>query len=281
MRTCFVVLLLAIAFAGCKNDEARQAASSPAPTPKAAPGVQLFVDDQLIDTISPPQIASWPRIDTLVPPAARRLGTWQSIKLASASAHVDMPQPSAAHPDRVPVLFPGEGGEPAFGMFDPVELAKRGKPAFQQPAVSAVRIALARGSGRGENEHHGEGGNADPAQLQLTIKTKQGEQTLDGAKLFTLAREGQPGGGGGDATGWRLATILREAGAASYTRLLLTDERGVNLTLEKQDLDPASSVPFIKLNRQGQLRFRVFKKQGDTWQPGMDLRSLARVEVIE
>jgi hypothetical protein len=280
MRTRSVVLLLAIAIAGCKNEEARPApTASPPPTP--APGVQLFVDDQLIDTISLQQIGSWPRIDTLVPPAARRLGTWQSIKLSSATAHVDMPQPSAAHPDRVPALFPGEGGEPAFGMFDPVELAKRGKPAFSQPGVSAVRIALARGSGRGENEHHGEGGTADPAELQLTIKTKQGARTLDGAKLLTLERENQPGGGGGDATGWTLATVLREAGVASYKRLVLTDSRGTNLTLEKQDLDPATSVPFIKLNRQGQLRFRVFKKQGDTWQPGMDLRSLAHVEVID
>ncbi len=27
--------------------------------------------------------------------------------------------------------------------------------------------------------------------------------------------------------------------------------------------------------------FRVFKKQGDTWQPGADLRALSRVEILK
>jgi hypothetical protein len=53
------------------------------------------------------------------------------------------------------------------------------------------------------------------------------------------------------------------------------------LTLEKQDLDPKTNVPFVKLNRQGTLRFRVFEKQGDTWQPGPDLRGLVGIEVLK
>jgi len=47
-----------------------------------------------------------------------------------------------------------------------------------------------------------------------------------------------------------------------------------------KDLDPKRAVPFVKLNRQGTLRFRVFKKQGDTWQPGQDVRGLVAVEVL-
>jgi len=61
----------------------------------------------------------------------------------------------------------------------------------------------------------------------------------------------------------------------------LSGESGSSVTLEKQDLDPKTSVPFVKLNRQGQLRFRVFKKQGESWQPGPDLRGLTKIEVLE
>jgi hypothetical protein len=40
-------------------------------------------------------------------------------------------------------------------------------------------------------------------------------------------------------------------------------------------------MPFVKLNRQGSLRFIVFKKEGETWKRGGDLRGLARVEVVK
>jgi hypothetical protein len=51
------------------------------------------------------------------------------------------------------------------------------------------------------------------------------------------------------------------------------------LTIEKADL--ADEVPYVKLNRQGSLRFRIFKKVGDGWQPGGDLRTLTRIEVLK
>jgi hypothetical protein len=60
---------------------------------------------------------------------------------------------------------------------------------------------------------------------------------------------------------------------------VLTDTGGLNLTLEKADFDPKTSVPYVKLNRQGALRVQVFKKQGDTWQRAGDLRGLAEIEV--
>jgi hypothetical protein len=37
--------------------------------------------------------------------------------------------------------------------------------------------------------------------------------------------------------------------------------------------------PFIKLNKQGQLRFRMFVKKGAGWESGADLRSLATITV--
>ena len=59
------------------------------------------------------------------------------------------------------------------------------------------------------------------------------------------------------------------------------DAKGTNLNLEKQDLDPATAMPFVKLNRQGSLRFIVFKKQGEAWTRGGDLRDLAKIEVLK
>lgn len=79
----------------------------------------------------------------------------------------------------------------------------------------------------------------------------------------------------------RRAQQRREHSLALHERLRLTGENGTNLTLSKQDLDPKRAVPFVKLNRQGTLRFRVFKKQGDTWQPGRNLRGLIAVEVLQ
>ncbi|MBA2538723.1 MAG: hypothetical protein H0V17_03735, partial [Deltaproteobacteria bacterium] len=89
-----------------------------------APGtVELFVDEASVAKITKEQIAKWPRLDSLVPDHARRLGTWQTIYLrGKAEKPAELNRPSATYPDMVGALFPGEGGEPAFGMFDPVEL---------------------------------------------------------------------------------------------------------------------------------------------------------------
>ena len=102
---------------------------------------------------------------------------------------------------------------------------------------------------------------------------------LEGAKLLAVPREAPPGEK--DLKGWSLATLLKTAGVDHYEKVLLTDAAGVNLTLEKQDLDPATSVPFLKLNRQGTLRVKVYRKQADSWQATGDLRGLARVEILK
>jgi hypothetical protein len=242
--------------------------------------VAIYVDDQQVGKIAPDQVNLWPRVDTLVPVAARRLGTWETITLKGAKS-VDLQKPSTQHPELVAALFPNEAGAPSFGMFDPVELAKHGKPALREDAIKEVRIALAKDGMRGQNDHADGAAAGDPTKLELTIKTAAGEQVIKGDKLLETPREPEPGEMSGDPKGWTLASILGRAGVKSYERLLLTGAKGTNLTLEKQDLDPKVAVPFIKLNRQGSLRFRVFKKQGDAWQPAQDLRDLARVEVLK
>ena len=43
----------------------------------------------------------------------------------------------------------------------------------------------------------------------------------------------------------------------------------------------ADLTTFVKLNRQGSLRFRIYKQQGEGWTPGGDLRELISIEVLK
>ena len=284
MRTwTLVVLALAVAL-GCSKDDTNARANEAAktvptqPQPPPQPALlEIFVNDASVAKLTAQQVAAWPRLDTLVPVSARRLGTWQTVYVKGAAAKpAEVGHPSAQYPDLVPAVFPAGGGA-AFGMFDPVALAKHGAPSLQMSARE-IRIVVAQGAGRGEHES-GEGGGTDPMQLKITFKTPHGESTLDGAKLLAIPRETAPGDS--DPRGWTLKTVLDAGGIKKFDRLLLTDASGTNLTLDKADFDPKSSVPYIKLNRQGALRFRIFKKQGDAWQPTGDLRGLVAIEVIK
>jgi hypothetical protein len=262
---------------GCGGDKTATPApagsgSAPSATPPAS--VQIFVNTTSVATIPVAQLASWPRLDTLVPTAVRRLGTWENVTLQGAqSKPIEVPRPSTTYPDMVPALFPSGGGV-AFGMFDPVELAKKGQPALRQDNVTAIRITIAQDGGRGQNDDGGATGG-DPTKLVVTVTTPAGTTRLTGEKILALPREPMPGNA--DQRGWRLTALLEAAGIKSYQRLVLTDATGANLTLDRKDVNDAS-IPFVKLNRQGALRFRVFKKVGDGWNPGSDLRGLISID---
>ena len=286
MRTHAVVIALVLAGCGGKKDEEAPLPGSAAPTPQpvgsqapppATSGVQLFVDDAAVATIAPAAVKDWPRLDTLLPEGARRLGKWQAIATKGAKT-AELLKPFETYRDYVPALFPGEGGTISFGLFDPVELGKRGKPALREDAITELRVKLDASGMRGGNDHGG-GEVIDPAKVELVIKIGTEEKKLTGEQLLGLTRELMPGGGG-DAKGWRLETILTAAGVKSFDKLMLYDAGGTTLPLEKKDLD-ASTIPFIKLNRQGALRFRLYKKQGDGFQAAGDLRALTKIEIVK
>ncbi len=279
MRTSSLLVVVALAGCGSKKEKEQPKTTEPAGSGSgsATASVQIFVDDAPVGTIALEQIKLWPRVDALVPTSARHLGSWQDLTFKAANPQ-PLHQPSASFPDYVPALFPGDDGKPSFGLFDPVELAKHGKPAAaRQDDVSEIRIKMSQG-GHGQNEQ-GNAADSDPMKIKVAIKTPKGESTLDGPKLLAVPREPQPGGK--DPKGWTLATLLKTAGVDHYEKVVLTDAAGLNLTLEKQDLDPKASIPFIKLNRQGTLRVKIFKKQGDSWQGSGDLRGLVSVEVLK
>jgi len=162
-------------------------------------------------------------------------------------------------------------------LFDPVEYGKRGTPALREDMLREVRVVLDTSGARGENEHQG-GDIVDPAKLELAIVSKTGERKLTGTQLLALDRVAQPGGG--EAKGWPLAAVLRAAGVESFAKIRLTGDNGISVPLEGADL-AADNIPFLKLNRQGSLRFRLYKKQGDGFQSGSDLRGVSKIEVLE
>ena len=67
-------------------------------------------------------------------------------------------------------------------------------------------------------------------------------------------------------------------GIKTFTKLTLSSDDGASVPLTKAELGE-DSIPFVKLNRKGQLRFRLYKKQGDGFTSGADLRSLTRIKV--
>lgn len=282
-RTSLVVALALLSACGNKDktpDPGTASGSGPASgAPVAATATHLFVGDTDVATVTREQVTSWPRVDSLLPENARRLGKWEAIYLKSDKPKVsEINKPFEQYRDYVPALFPNDAGGISFGMFDPVELGKKGKPALREDNIAELRVKVAGDDGRGQNDQGGHTAT-DPQSLKLEIKTKAGTQTLTGDKLLAINREAMPGGGG-DAKGWKLATILDAGGVKDWKKLLLTDEAGLTLILEKKDMDD-KTVPFIKLNRQGSLRFRIFKQQGEGWTPSGDLRALKSIEVTE
>lgn len=281
MRTLLFALAVIGVVGACDGEKpAKAAKGSAAVQPPPPPTtVDIFVDDKPVGKIATDQVALWPRLDSLVPTSARRLGTWDTLSIKHAvGAPTQLQKPSTAYPELVPVLFPGEGGAPSFGMFDAVELAKKGNPSLREDGVTEIRVVLSHNAGRGENDHQG-GEAVDPTKLELTIKSPTGDTNVTGIQLLGMKRTPPPGEE--DAKGWPLSAILALGGVTKYQKIVVSDAKGNSLTLEKQDLDPNKSIPYVKLNRQGALRFIVYKKQGVSWQRGGDLRGLAHVEILK
>jgi len=276
------VLLLLLAVAGCGSKHDAPGAGSGSGSATAKPtGLAVIVDGKQVATVSQAQLAEWPRVDQLVPVEARRLGRWQDVELVGAKPKpTDMQSPSATYPDLVPAVFPGEGGEPSFGMFDAVELAKKGKPQLREDHLTAVRIKLLpEDAGRGQHEQ-GNGGGKDPALLKITFVMPDGKSSvLDHEKLLALPRDNLPGTT--DGKGWTLQTILTAGGVTKFDKIVVSNANNVALNLDKTNFT-ADSIPFVKLNRKGELRLRIYKKTGTEWQPaGGDVSDLDGIQVLK
>ena len=266
--------IVAVLGAGCGGEKTSPPADRGSAA-VAADTVEVFVGDTSVGKVGADKAAAWPRVDSLVPDTARKLGTWDRVTIEAAQGKpTELARPSGAYPDMVPALFPTPGGGTSFGMFDTVELAKKGQPAMRVDHIKAIHIQLAQGGSHGQNDDQG-GGAADPTKLTLSVTTAKGTTTLTGEQLIALPREPTPNNP--DQKGWRLQQFLVAAGVTTFKRLVLTDASGTSLSLDAKDL--AGAVPFIKLNKSGQLRFRIFKQEGEGWTSTGDLRGLTTIDV--
>ncbi len=239
--------------------------------------VRVFVDDQAVAQIAQADLAAFPRLDSLLPEDARRLGTWAELTTVGASGANAVKAPSQAYPDLIPAVFVQDGA-PAFGMFDPVELAKKGTARVAHTQIREIRITRLADGLRGQNDHQG-GEVVDPSQLKIAITAPTGPHELTGPALLALPRVAQPDGG--DHQGWDLIAVLDSLGLKDWKRLSLADAAGVSATLTRADLTPGKATAFLKLNRSGAIRFRVYSKTGTGWTTSADLRGLAAIKILE
>jgi hypothetical protein len=278
-RIAVAVAVAAALGAACSKSEKSEGTPAAKPPTEPAPGagtVAVFVDDQPVATIDAAKLATWPRLDGIVPVAAQRLGTWESLAVKGAKDEV-LTAPADRFPSLIPALYPGPGG-PSLGMFDIIELTKKTAPKVTFAGVRELRVKLLADSDRGLNEE-GSKDAFDPAKLIIAIEGGPQPQ-LTGTQIIELPRDTPPNGDTA-TTGWTLVSLLRAAGIEKPKSLLLTDEHGATLTLTAAQLDPATSVPYVKLNRQGALRFRMYTKQNDGWALGGALRGIASIKVTK
>ncbi len=246
--------------------------------PVAAGEVTLLLNDTIVAKVTAKDLVAWPRLDSLFPANARRMGTWQALYVKGAGEKVtEINKPGDTHREQVLAVFLDKQGAPAFGIFDPVELAKRGEPHARVDALREIRLRMDVEGGRGQNDH-GSAASEDPTKLKIAIKTPKGEQILTGEKLLGLPRETVPDG---DAKGWKLTALLAAMDVTTFEKLVLTDAAGLNLTIEKKDFDDKTVVPFVKLNKQGSLRFKIYTKKAEGWISTGDLRALTTIEILK
>jgi hypothetical protein len=272
-----VLLALATVAVGCKQEEKK----GDAPEKKAPVTIAIHVDDVEVATVEASKLAAYPPLGSFLKPDQRNRDEWKSITVETAKGAREVAP--ADHPGLEAALYLARGG-PAFGFFAPEDLAKKGKPQLEVLGVTGLRIALDGRGGMGGGD--GEGGGAEDqgerpkptADLTITVVGAGGAVKVTGDKLGAMPTSTAPVGDT-STPGWTLQQVL-ELGEADYQgKSVVVTGTEANLVLEPADLDPAKAVLFIKLNRQGQLRFRAFRKQAEAWEQFGELRGLTRVEV--
>lgn len=294
MRRLAVVVLIALTPA-CKKDAAKDQPPA-APQVDAAVGevsksATVFLDSLRLAEIDAGKASTYPPLPSMLPKEFATLDTWASIEVKGLHERSQtLISPAKTHPGEVAALFTMEGGV-AFGFFAPDDLAKKGKPKMFIPAVVEVRIhtpeaeaPVEAGQGGGDGGGGGEEGGDRPvpsAALKITIKVGGKDQVFNGEQLAEVETTTAPVGDT-ETKGWTLPAVLEAAGVsakAQQGKVVLYGDEGANLILEPGDLDPAKAVAFIKLNRQGKLRFRLFRKAGSTWDVAGELRGIASIEL--
>ena len=138
---------------------------------------------------------------------------------------------------------PAMTASPSFGLFDPVELRQA-----RQAGAAARTTSPRSGSSSSEGGRRPERVKATPptptrrSSRSRSRRPKGDERARRQQAARGPAREPMPGDEGAEGLDAR-ERCSRPPASITYEKLLLTDAAGLNLTLEKQDLDPDDLDP--------------------------------------
>jgi len=265
--------------------------------------VELIVDGKVVASANKDAV-KWTPVADLLPAAAKDTKSWHALEVHTAAGRVTtMGDPAATQPGMIPALFPGDDGVD-FGMFSADALAKHGAPTSVEHHITDVRVALAApdpngagsasgsdgsgangGSGSGNGEGNGSNRTAsadgpDVSNVKLTIKQKAGDLEVSGNDLLKIAKTTAPIG---DTTteGWDVAAVLASRQIKPTAKVVITDESGTSVTMTAKQFDPKTDLAFMKINKQGQIRFRLFEKNpGGAWDVAGELRGVTTIELL-
>ena len=285
-----LVAALPLAAVGCKGDDARK---PPVVTAVAAVPVIILVDDR--EVAASVQLGGEPRPLTELAPGAPALAAWVALEVIDATGKVHTTMtPAKNEAGKVPMLAVGaDGVELGFRsaaatgpLADPVRAVSKvtiktrsdaGQVANQ---VGHAHAHAGEGDSGGGREHGTEARPAPGADLKIAITGARGEWTFTGDKLAVLPVIKAPTGDT-ETPGWSLFDVLTAAGISRPEVVHLTDGEGATLRLDAKDFDPANVVLYLKLNRSGVIRFRLFRRVGATWEVGGELRGITKIHIVK
>ncbi len=291
-----LIAALALSFAACKK-KASAPGTGGSGSAAAAPAVKvtLALDDKVVVESAALGATAVP-LDRLATVPA--LDTWIAVEAIDQAGKVHtVLAPAKNHSGAVPALAADDRGA-IFGLL------RDGK--LEQPVATVVKVTVktrsdagkpvegmdhggAGGSGVGDSGgggDHGTGGNAadkgvratPTADLKIAIEGPGGSSTFTGDKMVGLPEVKAPTGDT-ETPGWSLVDVLAAAGLENVTAVTLTDDENAALRIERADFDPAKAVLYLKLNRSGVIRFRLFRKSGDVWEIAGELRGIKKIKV--
>jgi len=285
LRRLFVALALAGAVTAtataCKKKEAAPGQGTAVAAQKVP--VAIFVDDKQVATEA--TLGATPTELAGLAPGAPPLDQWIGIEVIDTAGKVHTTlAPAKNKAGEPPALAAG----PTFGFVKAGALD--GAVAAVAKVTILTRPQAAAGGGRDDGHGHGGGdsggggggGGERPvptAELTFEVETPKGTSTFTGDKLVPLPSVTAPVGDT-ETPGWNFLDVMKAAGIADAKVLHLTDSENANLRLEGDDFDPAKTMLYVKVNKSGVIRFRVFRKQGDAWEVGGELRGITKIKVV-
>ncbi len=282
------VALMMTATSACESKgKTPPAATAPAPRPLA-----VFLDDREVATTA--VVGSQPRPLRDAAPGAPAVDAWIGITVVDRAGKVHTTlAPGRNQAGTTPVLVAGKAGVD-FGFLADGAAAPTGL------VVDVARITIGvkgdagqianqvghppddRGGGDsgGKREHGDEARPTVSADLRIAISGAGGESVFTGDRLAALPTIKAPSGDT-ETAGWSLVDVLAAAGITKPKVVHLTDGEGSTLRLDAADFDPTKVILYLKLNRSGVIRFRVFRRVGEAWEVGGELRGITKIHVVE